>query len=43
MVEKLQKVIFFLSWCYERNYGFGQEFSYQTVSIVVTEWVLLTK
>jgi len=43
MVEKQQKVIFFLSVCCAINYGFGQEFGYQTVSIVVTEWVLLTK
>lgn len=43
MVEEQQKVIFSHSWYYERNYVFGQEFSFQTVSIVVTEWVLLTK
>ena len=37
MVGKQQKAFFFHSERYERNYGFGQVFSYQIVSSAVTE------
>ena len=43
MVEKQQKAIFSHSTDYERNYGFGQEFSYQIVSLAVTESLEVTK
>ena len=37
MVEEQQKAIFMHSIGYARNYGFGQEFSYQIVSLAVTK------
>lgn len=43
MVEKQQKAIISHSWDYARNYAFEQEFSYQIVSLVVTESREVTK
>lgn len=37
MVGKQQKTLFFHSELYERNYSFEQVFSYQIVSLAVTE------
>ena len=37
MVEKQQKLIFLYSAYNPRNNGYGQEFSYQIVSLAVTE------
>ena len=37
MVEKQQKVFISRNTEHARNYGFGQEFSYQIVSLAVTE------
>ena len=37
MVEEQQKLIFSHSRYYARNYGFEQVFSYQIVSLAVTE------
>ena len=37
MVEKQHKAIFLHNVGYARNYGFRQEFSYQIVSLAVTE------
>ena len=43
MVEEQQKAIISHSADYARNYGFGQEFSYQIVSLAVTESREVTK
>ena len=43
MVEKQQKAILSHSTEHARNYGFGQEFSYQIVSLAVTESREVTK
>ena len=43
MVEKQQKAIVLHSTDYARNFGFGQEFSYQIVSLTVTESRGVTK
>ena len=43
MVEEQQKLIFSHSRYYARNYGFGQVFSYQIVSLAVTEILEVTK
>ena len=43
MVDKQQKAIFSHSTDYARNYGFGKEFSYQFVSLTVTESREVTK
>ena len=43
MVEEQQKAVSFHSEYYERNYGFEQEFSYQIVSLTVTESRGVTK
>lgn len=43
MVGKQQKAIFSHSWYYARNNGLGQEFSYQIVSLAVTENREVTK
>ena len=43
MVEKQQKAIFSHSWYYARSNGYGQEFSYQIVSLAVTESREVTK
>ena len=43
MVGKQQKAFFFHSERYERNYGFEQVFSYQIVSLAVTESPEVTK
>ena len=37
MVEKQQKVFISRNTEHARNYGFGQEFSYQIVSLAVTK------
>lgn len=43
MVEKQQKLIFLHSAYNARNNGYGQEFSYQIVSLAVTENWEVTK
>ena len=43
MVEKQQKLIFLHSAYKARNYGFEQVFSYQIVSLAVTESREVTK
>ena len=43
MVEEQQKAIFSHSTDYARNYGFGKGFSYQIVSLAVTESREVTK
>ena len=43
MVEKQQKVFISRNTEHARNYGFGQEFSYQIVSFAVTESREVTK
>lgn len=43
MVEEQQKATILHSTSYARNYGFGQVFSYQIVSLSVTESQEVTK
>ena len=43
MVEKQQKAIFSHSWYYARSNGYEQVFSYQIVSLAVTESQEVTK
>ena len=43
MVEEQQKAVSFHSEYYERNYSFEQVFSYQIVSLAVTEILEVTK
>ena len=43
MVEKQQKALFFHSERYERNYSSEQVFSYQIVSLAITESQQVTK
>ena len=43
MVEKQQKLILLHSAYNARNNGYGQEFSYQIVSLAVTESRVVTK
>ena len=43
MVEEQQKAIFMHSIGYARNYGFEQVFSYQIISLAVTESLEVTK
>ena len=43
MVEKQHKVFILHNIDHARNYGFGQEFSYQIVSLTVTKGREVTK
>ena len=43
MIEKQRKVIFSHSWYYARSNGYEQVFSYQIVSLAVTDILEVTK